>query len=183
MRGRFRLLYRVGKLLDCVLGGDGLFERLHHVKVHNGVVAGVCCQNFLVVHCGLCLVCREKVEGDYSGDYNYKGNYQFKARRKYYALLPFREARRAEGSLNDVLVEAPIVEIGNPQANYESRPRNFRVVGWQEHRELVGIEFEEFFKRSGVGKRRESIGRYCRGRIPLLLRFDADAARHGRESD
>ena len=47
----------------------------------------------------------------------------------------------------------------------------------------IGIEFEEFFKRSGVGKRRESIGRYCRGRISLLLRFDADAARHGRESD
>ena len=76
----FRLLYGVCEGGRDVLGGHGLFHRLHHVEVNDGIAARVCRENLLVVHRGLRLVCGEEVEGDDSGDHDDERDYELEAR-------------------------------------------------------------------------------------------------------
>ena len=48
-----------------------------------------------------------------------------------------------KGSLHNILVQAPVVKVWNPQAYYKSRPWKHGMVSWQNTVEFVRVCLKE----------------------------------------
>ena len=65
----------------------------------------------------------EEVEGDDPGHDHDEGYQELEEGGENDAALALRERCRPEGALGNVLVEAPVVEVRDPEADDEGRPR------------------------------------------------------------
>ena len=62
------------------------------------------------------------------------------------------QGSRAESSLGDVLVETPVIEIGDPEAQEQGGPGQHGVIGRQEHVHPRLVQRPEPFNRPGLGR-------------------------------
>ncbi len=92
-----------------------------------------------------------KVVGNNSRKDNDKRNDQFHDRRKNESLLPFGQALRSKGTLNDILVQTPVVKVRDPDSQKERGDRKEGVGRGKVHPELSEIQFAEPLDCSVVG--------------------------------
>ena len=100
--------------------GEGLDEVAHQHR--EGAVVVVFAGG------GVQEVAGKEVVGEDSGNYHEEGNEQFKPRRKDDTFLTLCEGFRSKGPLHDVLVEPPVKEVGNPQADQKRGPGNVGIL-------------------------------------------------------
>lgn len=92
-----------------------------------------------------------EVEGDDTGDDDDEGDEEFHPGGEHDTALALGEGGGAERALGDVLVEAPVVEVGDPYAEEEGGPGEDGVGGGKEHGHAGFIEVPEALDTAGVG--------------------------------
>ena len=78
-----------------------------------------------------------QVIGQDAGDHHHEWDDELEERGEHNAHLTFRQGFGSQRTLHDVLVEAPVKEVGNPQAQAKSRPRDFRIIRRTDHVQLA----------------------------------------------
>ena len=95
-----------------------------------------------------------QIVGQNAGYHYHERDDQFEESGEHDAHLAFRQGLGSERTLHDVLVEAPVKKVGNPQAQAKGRPRDFGIVRRTDHMQLAahsvhaagripGIKFKE----------------------------------------
>ena len=82
-------------------------------------------------------VVRKEIVGENAWNHDHEGDDKLEKGGEDNAPLAFGEGFGAESALDDVLVEAPIKEVWNPEPQQESRPRDVGVLQWSHHVELA----------------------------------------------
>ena len=73
----------------------------------------------------------------------YERDGEFEACRKEDTELALFKALGCQSTLGYILIQSPVIEIGNPQAKNKCRPRDNRVVAGEYHMQFIGIGFEK----------------------------------------
>ena len=89
---------------------------------------------------------RAEVECNDARDHDDEGDDELEGCGEHDTLLTVSERARAEDALGDVLVETPIVEVGDPDAHDEDGPRHCSVGSRTAHVHLGSIEVVEAFE-------------------------------------
>ena len=91
-----------------------------------------------------------EVIGQDTGDDDHEGDEQLEESREHDTELTLLQALGSEGALHDVLVEAPVEEVGNPETEQVNRPRHDRVVLLAHHVQLAADAVDAVLHGTGI---------------------------------
>ena len=104
-----------------------------------------------ILHFGLFLqIIAVQVVGQDAGNHHYKRDDELEERGEHNAHLAFRQGLGSQRTLHDVLVQAPVEEVGNPETQAKGRPRDFRIVSRTDHVELAAHGIHAAGRIAGV---------------------------------